>query len=566
MRLGEILVQRGKATPEQIAAAQEALAGSALDVGAVLVEQGVLSEADRIAALAEMYGLEFLAEVSDEHLDPDLVGDLPVEWARNHGMLPIRHRGRAAVLTSDPARISEQDDLALLMGAELLPILATPAEIRRSIERCYFRRTDSASDFIRDLGAAGEGVVSTRREGDDLLRTPGEAPVTQLVNLILLEAVKARASDVHVEPFEDRLRVRYRVDGLLYEQASPPKHLEAALVSRLKVMGRLDIAEKRLPQDGMARVRVGEREIDIRVATIPVAEGERVVLRLLNQESALLPLTALGMPDNVLAQFRAMIREPYGALWVTGPTGSGKTTTLYAALQELDTAHLNVLTIEDPIEYQLPNIGQIAVKPKIGLTFAQGLRHILRQDPDVILVGETRDLETAEIAVRASLTGHVVFSTLHTNDAASAIVRLVDMGIPPYLLSAATRGALAQRLLRALCPECREAAALSADERAALGPWAGKLAGKKVWRPRGCPACLGGYRGRTGIFEFLPMNEGLRAALRGGVDLQNLRALAHNAGMTPLMEDALHKVLEGKTGVSEMLRALGRAEIETAGA
>jgi general secretion pathway protein E len=392
---------------------------------------------------------------------------------------------------------------------------------------------------------------------DDLLRVADQAPVTQLVNMILLDAVKAGASDVHIEPFETRVRIRIRVDGLLYEQAEPPKHVETGLVSRLKVMAKLDIAERRLPQDGTARVRVGEREIDIRVSTIPVAEGERVVLRLLNRESAARPLTDLGMSPGTIEIFRGVIREPHGVILVTGPTGSGKTTTLYATLRELDTQHINVLTIEDPIEYQLPSVGQMQVKPKIGLTFAQGLRHILRQDPDVILVGETRDLETAEVVIRAALTGHLVFTTLHTNDATSAPLRLIDMGIPPYLLSSALRASLAQRLARSLCPSCKTEYTATTDDMAAFGPAGRRLFGARLWKAKGCPNCLGGYKGRTGLFELMTINTELQEAIRGGLSAQEFRRRAGGLGMKTLLDDVLEKVLEGTTSAAEALRVVG---------
>ena len=359
---------------------------------------------DSLRRRAAELGVEFLDDVTDEAFDTDLIAGIPVDWARAHGLLPVRRGTELCLLMADPADVAKQEEVALLIGAELRPVLVPRPVILRSIERCYFSRRDSAEDFLRDLDAgAAKGAPETRRTSEDLLQVAEEAPVTQLVNLLLLEAVKARASDIHFEPFESTLRVRYRVDGILYEQAAPPKHLERALVSRLKVMAHMDIAEKRLPQDGMARVRVGEREIDIRVSTIPVAEGERVVLRLLNRASSLLPLTALGMSEAMRGRLEDLLHESHGLIIVCGPTGSGKTTTLYAAIRQMDTVGKNIITIEEPIEYELPNIGQMQVKPKIGLTFVRGLRHILRQDPDVILVGETRDTETAEIAVRASL-------------------------------------------------------------------------------------------------------------------------------------------------------------------
>jgi general secretion pathway protein E len=514
---------------------------------------------DEARALALEYGLTFLEEVPESALDPALVQGLPVEWARTHGVLPVRLGGELCLLTPDPSRVGTHQDVILLVGSELRPVVASRETILGCIERCYFSRRESTEDFLRDLHQEPEGggrPVESR--SDDLLQTSDDAPVTQLVNLILLEAVKSRASDIHFEPFQTRLRVRYRVDGNLYEQANPPKHLERALVSRIKVMAHLDIAEKRLPQDGMARVRVGEREIDIRVSTVPVAEGERVVLRLLNRESSVMSLADLGMPSSMCRSFDALIHAANGLVIVCGPTGSGKTTTLYAAIRQLDTVSRNVLTIEDPIEYQLPDIGQMQVKPKIGLTFARSLRHVLRQDPDVVLVGETRDNETAEIALRASLTGHLVFTTLHTNDAAGALIRLMDMAVEPYLLAAALRGVLAQRLVRRLCPACRRPSGVSERERLLLGPAGKSLEGVTVYEPTGCPACLGGYRGRVGIFELLVMTGETEELIRGGPSAAKaLRALSGGESRKTMLEDGLAKVVSGETTLAEVLYALG---------
>jgi general secretion pathway protein E len=560
MYLGEILIEMQCAAPEDIEGALvvQRSEASPRRIGEILIEREVITEEDLLSALARQYRTICLDAVEKDALDPDVVKDVPFEWARSHTMLPIKHEGKWCVLTADPTRVSDIDDLALLLGRELTPVLALEGVIQRSIEQCYYDRDDSAKELIQALeGNAAEDVTATVG-ASDLLQSPGDAPVTQLVNLILLEALKASASDVHIEPREERLQVRYRVDGLLYEQASPPKRIEHALVSRLKVMGNMDIAEKRLPQDGMARVKVGDREVDIRISTIPVAEGERVVLRLLNVDSTLLPLGALGMPEHVLRDLRVLLQEPHGSMWVTGPTGSGKTTTLYAALRELDTERQNILTIEDPIEYQLADIGQMAVRPKIGLTFSQGLRHILRQDPDVILVGETRDLETAEIAIRASLTGHLVFSTLHTNDAVGAVVRLHDIGVPAYLVASATRAVLAQRLVRRLCPECRRPRKIEASDIEHLGCVDGALAGREVFEAVGCEACRGGYLGRTGVYEMLVMDEELRESVRQYDRLRDLRAVVAQRQMPTLLDDAMEKVFAGETSFAEVLRAVGR--------
>jgi len=507
---------------------------------------------------AELAGLAFVETVTDDMLDPSLVVHVPVEWARANVLLPVRMDGRMCVLTADPSPMGGVEDVALLIGRSVTSVIAAREVILQAIERCYFRREDSAERFVQDHLDDGDARARARTQADDLLLVARQAPVMQLVNLILLEAVRRDASDIHIEPFEDRLRVRYRVDGVLYEQASPPKSVEESLVSRVKVMAKMDIAEKRLPQDGMARVRVGDREIDIRVSTVPVAEGERVVMRLLNRDSSMLPLSALGMPDGLRGAFERLMALPNGMIVVSGPTGSGKTTSLYAALGQVDSSRRNILTIEEPIEYQLPNIGQIQVKPKIGLTFAVGLRHILRQDPDVVLVGETRDLETAEIAVRASLTGHLVLTTLHTNDAPGAVTRLLDMGVEPFLLASCLRGVLAQRLVRRLCPSCRRLEPLSDAERRSGGALAARIQpGMAVGTAVGCASCLEGYRQRIGIFELMTLDRVLQEAVRQGhAGVESLRQKAIAAGMHTLADDGIAKAQAGVTSFAEVHAAM----------
>lgn len=555
MQIGAILVRRGAIAEGALREALERQANARprLRLGEQLVREGLITEEQQFAALAEQFALPFVASLPDAALDTTLVAQVPFEWARAHGLLPVRMDGIPAVAVGDPDALGQLNELSLLTGLDLSPVLVPPKQLQRALDACYLCGAPAPAQG--DSEERGPGSADMRAE--DLLRAADEAPVTQRVNRILLDAVRQGASDIHVEPFRERLVVRFRVDGRLYEQPPAPKSMEAALVSRLKIMARLDIAERRLPQDGMASVRVGEREVDIRVSTVPVAEGERVVLRLLNRDTTMRSLGDLGMPTGAWDGFRRVLREPNGIVLVTGPTGSGKTTTLYAALREIDTAHLNVMTIEDPIEYQLDGIGQMQVKPKIGLTFAQGLRHILRQDPDVVLVGEIRDLETAEIAVRASLTGHLVFATLHTNDAASAILRLRDMGIEPYLLGAALRGVLAQRLVRSLCPKCRTTGVPTADELAEWGPLASPLAGAQVGRAVGCPECLGGYRGRSGLYEWMPVDDELREAVRATASAAALRDRALDKGMRPLLADGIAKIREGVTTPAEVLRAVG---------
>lgn len=509
---------------------------------------------------AAAHSIPFVAQVEESWLRPALVANLSVDWARAHQVLPVECDGQLYALMTDPGSITRMDELSLLLGRDVLPLLTSPAELMRVIDRCYAQREIPVWREQAEERRAQPGAEQPASRAEDLLRASDDAPVAQYVNGLLLDALRRRASDIHVEPFESHLQVRFRIDGFLYAQPTPPKSLESALVSRLKVMARLDISEHRLPQDGMAKVRIGAREYDIRVSTVPVAEGERVVLRLLNQETLLRPLEQLGMPPAIERAFRSMLVEPNGVVLVTGPTGSGKTTTLYAALQGIDAKRLNVMTIEDPIEYQLPGIAQMQVRPKIGLTFAQGLRHILRQDPDVILVGEIRDAETAEIAIRASLTGHLVFSTLHTNDALAAVVRLMDMGVPAYLLASALRGCLAQRLVRQLCPSCRRMSTPTDEELRALGRYADAIRGAPCWRPAGCAECLGGYRERTGLYEWIRFGPEWEALLRAGSEGIAERSRARELIGKTLMDDGIDKVRRGVTSLEEVLRVVGTTQ------
>lgn len=553
MKLGQILVQEGKLTASQLdgALGEQLEADSPKRLGDLLVANGVLRREDVMEALGRQYHLPVLGEIRDELIDASLLEGLPVDWVRQHLVFPVRHQGAVVALLADPVSLPRLEELSILIGEELSGMLASEDQIRKAADRAYFERRQEVSSVTPEPVPA----PAAGRE-DDLLRVSDSAPVTQLVNTMILNAVRQKASDIHVEPYEHHLRVRFRVDGFLYEQASPPKQLESALISRLKVMSKLDISERRLPQDGMAKVRAGDREIDIRVSTVPVAEGERVVLRLLNQASTLLPLSELGIPESVISRFREVMKTPNGIILVTGPTGSGKTTSLYAALGELDTAHLNVITIEDPVEYQMPEIGQIQVRPKIGLTFAAGLRHILRQDPDVILVGEMRDQETAEIAVRAALTGHLVFSTLHTNDAASALVRLFDMGVQPYLIASSVRAILAQRLVRRLCRHCRQPSEISMNDiREAGRNQLSGLIGKPCYRPTGCAQCLQGYQGRVGLYELLHLGDDERDVIRADMNVSSLRAIVNSQGCS-MMSDAITKVHDGVTSLEEIMRVL----------
>jgi general secretion pathway protein E len=398
-------------------------------------------------------------------------------------------------------------------------------------------------------------IISEIGETGDLLDDTSDAPIIKLVNLMLSQAVKDRASDIHVEPSQNRVKIRYRVDGVLYDMLSPPKHVQSTLISRIKIMAKMNIAEKRLPQDGRIDIRIGDKNVDIRVSTIPTAFGERVVLRLLDKTHILLRVSDLGMPEARLKAFDDLIRSAHGIVLVTGPTGSGKTTTLYAALSTINTTDINIITIEDPIEYQIDGIGQIQVNPKIDLTFAKGLRSIVRQDPDVILVGEVRDLETAEIAIQSALTGHLVFSTLHTNDSASAVTRLIDMGIEPFLVTSSVIAILAQRLVRIICKDCKEAYTPDEESLQNIGLTQEMLTGNQIYRGRGCPTCLStGYMGRTGIFEMMILDDTVKNLILKTSDANAIKNEAVDLGMITLRQDGAQKVLDGVTTIEEVFR------------
>jgi general secretion pathway protein E len=480
---------------------------------------------------------------------------IPYAFAKAHGVLAAGTEGDAVVVLMRPD--------------------ATPdgvVEIRRVLQRSLVTRDVDAETFAFELAraynqsaSAASVVGDLARENDlarlmqdmpvteDLLDSTTQAPVIRMINALLLQALRERASDLHFEPYEQRSVVRFRVDGVLRDVIEPPRALHAALVSRLKIMASLDIAEKRLPQDGRISLKLGDRQVDVRVSTLPTGPGERVVLRLLDKESARLDLTALGMSDATLASIDRLIREPHGIVLVTGPTGSGKTTTLYAALSRLPRGSVNMMTVEDPIEYALDGVAQTQVNPRIELDFARALRAILRQDPDVIMIGEIRDLETAQIAVQASLTGHLVLATLHTNDAASAVTRLADMGVEPYLLASSLLGVLAQRLVRTLCPECKSASEPSAGERKILDDIG--VAPGSVHDAPGCAACnRTGFRGRTGVYELLLVDDAIRRGIHDGADEMALRAAATNAGMTSLRRDGARYVANGATSLAELVR------------
>jgi len=524
-----------------------------------LVRNKEIPEEELLSRMAEGMGIPFWRELPANEKWEGLQREVPVFHLRKNRIVPLSAGERRFIVTADPTRFEAVDDLKRALGwTGPVSVVAAPhGVILAAINRLYDIAGDSAEEFIQDMnGESPDRILSEIEERADLLDDTSDAPVIRLVNLILSRAVKDKASDVHMEPYHGSVAVRYRMDGILYNMFSLPKRVQSPLVSRIKIMSRLNIAEKRLPQDGRIEIRIGDHLVDIRVSIVPTAFGERVVLRLLDKSASMFRLTDLGLDAGRLSVMDGLIRSPYGIILVTGPTGSGKTTTLYAALSTINRPDINIITIEDPVEYQIEGIGQIQVNPRIDLTFARGLRSIVRQDPDVILVGEIRDRETAEIAIQSSLTGHLVFSTLHTNDAASAVTRLTDMGIESFLVSSSVIAIIAQRLVRVLCEQCRESYRAAREDLAGLGDGgAALLEGKEIYRRKGCAHCLNtGYRGRKAIFEIMVLDDPLKKIIGQTSDANVIRETAVKNGMTTLMEDGIGKILNGRTTVEEVLR------------
>ncbi|HIE53076.1 MAG TPA: type II secretion system protein GspE [Armatimonadetes bacterium] len=553
-RIGQLLLRRTELTEGQLNEAldlQRETPGERL--GQILVELGYVSREEVLTVLAEQFRLPLL-QLRERDIDPEVIGVIPPELAYRHQVLPLARRDDTLrVAIADPLNLGALDDLRLVTGLDIEPVLADPEDIRRFVEEHYMKR------IMADV-TEGEIEIIEEEEEDiaDLQRLAREALVIKLVDYILRQAVQERASDVHIEPFERELKVRFRIDGVLHDMPSPPpKRLQAAITSRIKIMADLDIAERRLPQDGRIKLRVLGKEIDLRVSTVPTLFGESVVLRILDKSAGLYDLEELGFSPETREKFLQLLNVPYGIILSTGPTGSGKTTTLYAALRRVSSPTRKVITIEDPVEYQLEGINQINVRPQIGLDFASGLRHILRQDPDVIMVGEIRDVETADIAIHAALTGHLVFSTLHTNDASGAITRLLDMRIEPFLVSSSIEGVLAQRLVRRICQHCLE-------EYQVPYSYVSEYVDPKreevqeyytLYRGRGCEHCRNtGYRGRIGLFELLVMDDLIKEMVLKRASAGEIKEIACERGMKTLREDGWDKARRGLTTLDEIAR------------
>jgi type IV pilus assembly protein PilB len=561
-RLGDLLVADGLLTAEQLKKAIAEQRGSPEKIGSVLIRLNYINDEQLIGFLSRQYGVPSIT-LAQLDIDPDVLRLVPAPIARKYEVIPVRKMGNSLALAmADPTNVFALDDISFMTNLQVLPLVASQTAIRTAIDRNYESKTEAITSVLSDMQSdlANVEVVEDGEEGTkvdvfELKESADEAPVVKLVNMVLVDAIQKGASDVHFESYEKIFRIRFRMDGVLHEMLAPPKRLEAAILSRLKIMSNLDIAERRLPQDGRIKLRYNNREIDFRVSTLPTIFGEKAVLRILDKEALKLDLTQLGFDEWSLEKFNAAIHQPYGMILITGPTGSGKTTTLYSGIHTINSPDVNIMTAEDPVEYNLKGVNQVQINEGVGRTFAAALRSFLRQDPDVILVGETRDLETAQISIRAALTGHLVFSTLHTNDCPSTIARLLDMGIPPFLVASSLLLVLAQRLGRKVCRQCREP--YDADEES-LVMYGHVPSGKgrmQFYKGKGCATCnFTGMKGRVAIYEVMPISEEIRDGILKSAPTADLRSMAQSQGMKSLRQAGLLKVIEGTTTIEEVLR------------
>lgn len=548
-------------TKEQLDKAIEIQRTKGGSIGKILVDLGYVSEEKIMSALSKYLNLAPI-DLQKVNIDPQVMELIPRSIATFYEVVPISKVGDIlTVAMADPLNILAIDDLKMVTGYKIEPVISNHRDVKRAIDM-YYTSTPDLEDVVKDIPIS-EVELPTEAEAeidvDKLIKETGVAPVIRIVNLILYNAITSRASDIHIEPYEHEVRLRYRIDGVLYESSPPPKHMHQAIVSRIKIISKLDIAERRVPQDGRFRIRFEGKEVDFRVSTLPTSFGEKIVLRVLDKSALCVDLDKLGLEGYSLDTFYSCIKMPYGMILITGPTGSGKTTTLYSALSVLNTPNVNIITVEDPIEYQFHGINQVAVRPEVGLTFASGLRSILRQDPDIIMVGEIRDLETADIAIKAALTGHLVLSTLHTNDAPSAITRLVDMGIEPFLISSSVLMVVAQRLVRKICPNCKTKVKIKREVLERVGIEVKSEEDQWYYRGEGCNNCkILGYTGRIAIFEVLKVTPEIKDLIEHGASTMEIKQLAVKQGMQTLRMAGLVKAKEGITSFEEVLRVTAR--------
>ncbi len=552
--VGEILVELGVVNTQQLQECQKEIKKTQKTLEQCLLEKKVVTPETIAKAYATYASLPLVESVTDKMADLALLAKVPLKFLRDNEVMPVMFNGQVTILTANPINFQPLDNLNLLLGGGVQYAVAPLNVIINGINRYY--PLEGAERMIEELEeeAISEEVGFEEIETKDILAMATEAPIIKLVNNVLFQAIKREASDIHIEPFEKEVRVRYRIDGVMYDVMSPPKRIQDAMTSRIKIMSHLNIAEKRVPQDGRIAIKVADKEIDIRVSVLPVAFGERIVMRLLDKTRTFAKLKDLGLQDRDSHLLIASISRPNGIIYITGPTGSGKTTTLYSILSELNTPEVNIITVEDPVEYQMKGIGQVQVREKVGMTFAAALRSILRQDPDIIMIGETRDQETAQIAIQSALTGHLVLSTLHTNNAPAAITRLIDMGVEPFLIASSVVMLMAQRLVRRLCNKCKQSYQPEASLLARIGLTKQESKEITFYKPVGCDECTQtGYKGRLAIFEIMEMTSSIAQLTMERSDTGVLRAQARRDGMMLLVEDGLRKIREGLTTIDEVL-------------
>jgi len=560
--IGEILLEQKLITQEQLNAALEEQKATKEDIGQILLKKEFITKAILAKALAFQMSLPYVDKIEENMVNTDLIGSIPLKFLRQHMVMPIVIKNQKVVVTSNPRDLQPLDDLALLLKGDVQYAVAAQDVISDAINKYY--PLEGSKEAMEELKEEEGEIDLEEIEEKDILEMAQEAPIVKLVNHILYQAVKEEASDIHIEPYEKELRVRYRIDGVMYQKVLPPKRYQGAIVSRLKIMSNLNIAEKRIPQDGRIQIRVAEKALDIRVSILPCNYGERVVMRLLDKTKGAVDVTKLGLSERDFGILGRIIERPNGIILVTGPTGSGKTTTLYSILGKLNQPDVNLITVEDPVEYTIHGVNQVQVHEKVGLTFAASLRSILRQDPDIVLIGEIRDRETAQIATQAALTGHLVLSTLHTNSAAATITRLIDMGIEPYLIASTLVCIVAQRLVRRLCDKCKKQYQPTPEMLQRIGLTAQTATGTTFFQPGGCDECLqSGYKGRMPIFEVMEIVDQLRPLIIQGSDASIIRKKAQELGVTFLLDDGIRRIKEGLTTVDEVL-SVAFAEEETA--